>query len=71
MPKESYFPDTKEPHVHTHKGGADFTNTGHNHKKLQEGNLVRKANCEAVINDLKNGNAREKSIAAYIKTTFL
>lgn len=71
MPKESFFPDAKEPHVHIHKGGADFTNTGHKHKKLQEGNLVRKPNCEAVINDLKGGNAREKSIAEYIKKEFL
>ena len=50
---------------------TDFTDTRHSHKKLQEGNLVRKANCQAVIDDLKNGNAREKSIAAYIKKEYL
>lgn len=71
MPKESFYPDSKEPHVHIHKGGADFTDARHRHKKLQEGNLVRKPNCQAVIDDLKNGNAREKLIAAYIKQEFL
>ena len=71
MPKEFYWPDEKEPHVHVHKGGADFTDTRHAHKKLQEGNLVRRANCQAVIDDLKNGNTREKSIATYIREKYL
>jgi len=71
MPKDKYYPDEKEPHIHEHKGGVDFTNTGHRHKKLQEGNLVRKANCQAVIDELKAGNPREKQIVAWIKRNLL
>ena len=59
------------PHINEHKGGVDFTDTRHKHKKLQEGNEVRKANCQAVIDDLKDGNDREKKIATWIKDKLL
>lgn len=68
---DKYFPDTKEPHIHEHKGGVDFTDTRHHHKKLQEGDMVRKANCQAVIDELKSGNDREKKIAEWIKKNLL
>lgn len=68
---DKYFPDTKEPHIHEHKGGVDFTNVGHRHKKLQEGDQVRKSNCQAVIDELKDGNDREKKIADWIKKNLL
>ncbi|MEP6738991.1 MAG: hypothetical protein ABJA61_01345 [Caldimonas sp.] len=71
MPKEYYFPDAKEPHVHVHKGGATFTDTRHKHKDLQSGDKISKPNCNAVIDDLKAGNEREKKIAEWIKKEFL
>jgi hypothetical protein len=71
MPKDKYFPDTDEPHIHQHKGGVDFTRVGHAHKKLKDGDQVRRANCQAVIDDLKNGNDREKQIVGWIKKNLL
>lgn len=71
MPKDSFFPDAKEPHIHEHKGGVTFTDTRHKHKDLKAGNLVRKANCQAVVDDLKNGNPREKKIAKWIEDNLL
>lgn len=68
---DKYFPDAKEPHIHIHKGGVTFTSDKHSHKKLQEGNLVMKSNCNAVISDLASGNAREKQIAGWIKKELL
>ena len=68
---DKYFPDSKEPHVHIHKGGATFTDTRQKHKDLQSGSQVRKQSCQEVYDDLKDGNAREKSIAEWIKKEFL
>jgi hypothetical protein len=71
MGKEKYIPSEKEPHIHIHKGGATFTDTRHKHKDLVDGSQVRKANCQAVYDDLKDGNAREKEIAEYILKEYL
>jgi len=70
-PKEKYFPDAAEPHIHIHKGGATYTNTRHKHKKLMEGTEVMAANCRSVISELEDGTDREKSIAKYIKDKIL
>ncbi len=71
MPADKYFPDAKEPHLHYHKGGVTFTDTRHKHKDLVAGDQTRKSNCQAVFDDLKNGDEREKKIAAQIKKEFL
>ncbi len=68
---DKYFPDAKEPHIHEHNGGIDFTNVGHAHKKLLDGDQLREDNCKAVIDDLKakkgGPTARENQIIDYIK----
>jgi len=72
MPKDKYFPDTDEPHIHQHKGGVEFTRAkGHAHKKLKDGDIVRRPACQEVIDDLKNGNDRDKQIVAWIKKNLL
>jgi hypothetical protein len=71
MPKDKYFPDSKEPHLHYHKGGVTFTSTGHRHKALVDGDKTNKSNCKAVYEDLIGGNDREKSIAEKIEDEFL
>jgi hypothetical protein len=71
MPADKYFPDAKEPHLHYHKGGVTFADTRHNHKDLVAGDQTRKSNCQAVYDDLKGGNDREKKIAAEIKKEWL
>jgi hypothetical protein len=66
---DKYIPDAKEPHIHEHNGGIDFTAVGHAHKKLLEGNMLREQNCIAVIDDLKakGPKTRENQIIDYIK----
>ncbi len=53
MPKESFYPDHKEPHVHLHKGGATFTDVGHNHRTLQNGSVLYRGVVREVIADLQ------------------
>jgi hypothetical protein len=69
--RDTYFPDVKEPHIHTHKGGVTFTSDKHSHKNLQDGDKVLKNNCNNVIEELQNGNEREKSIAQWIQKNLL
>jgi hypothetical protein len=65
---DKFFPDTKEPHIHEHGGGIDYTNTKHAHKKLLEGDQLREENCKAVIDDLKaKPTEREAKIIQYVK----
>ena len=71
MAADKYFPDAKEPHLHYHKGGVTFTDTRHRHKDLVAGDQTRKPNCQAVFDDLKAGDDREKKIAAQIKKDYL
>jgi len=68
MPKEYYYPDTKEPHIHVHKGGSTFTDIGHNHRTLENGDKVYKGVVNEVIEDLKSrGDTRSVKIATWIK----
>ena len=71
MAKDKYIPDEKEPHIHKHKGGVDFTSVGHHHKKLQTGDLVFTANCQEVIAEQKNANPRGMKIATWIEKNLL
>lgn len=72
MPADKFYPDAKEPHIHEHKGGVDFTNVGHNHKFLQRGDKINKNVCKEVVADLKEaGGDREKKIAKWIEDNLL
>ncbi len=71
MPKEYFFPDEKEPHLHVHKGGVTYTDTRHKHKDLKSGSSVLRNNCTAVVTDLQAGNAREQRIAQWIQAELL
>ncbi|MCH7369612.1 MULTISPECIES: hypothetical protein [Aeromonas] len=69
MPKESFYPDTNEPHIHLHRGGATFTDIGHNHRTLVRGSLVYRGTVQEVIVDLQGrGDNRSIQIAQYIQS---
>ncbi|MGL5813991.1 hypothetical protein [Aeromonas sp.] len=71
MPKESFYPDHKEPHVHLHKGGATFTDVGHNHRTLQNGSVLYRGVVREVIADLQTrGDDRSRELATYIHRNF-
>ena len=71
MPKETFYPDKKEPHIHKHKGGVTFTDDRHKHKTLQKGELVYKPACQEVIAEQKNANPRGMKIATWIEANLL
>jgi hypothetical protein len=67
MPKEFFFPDEKEPHIHVTKGGITFTNIKHNHRTLVDGDKVRDNVVREVIDDLKAaGDKRSERIVDWI-----
>jgi hypothetical protein len=69
MPRESFYPDVGEPHIHLHRGGATFTDIGHNHRTLVNGSLVYRGVVREVIAELETrGDARSRQIASYIQT---
>ena len=72
MAQDKFYPDSREPHIHIHKGGITFTDTRHSHKKLQEGNLVRRAAVQQVIDDLTPLiiEPRIRDIVAWINKEF-
>ena len=63
---DKYFPDTKEPHIHQHKGGITYTAVGHSHKNLVKGSKVYKNVVKDLVKELKSGSTREKKIAKWI-----
>lgn len=71
MPKEYYYPDEKEPHIHKHKGGVTFTDIGHSHRTLQKGDLVYQNVVGEVVQDLQArgaaGDKRALQIAGWIQ----
>ncbi|MCY9823251.1 hypothetical protein [Aeromonas media] len=68
MPKESFYPDTNEPHIHLHRRGTTFTDIGHNHRTLVRGSLVYRGTQQEVIADLQSrGDARSLQMAQYIQ----
>lgn len=68
MPKEYYYPDAKEPHVHVHKGGITYTGVGHNHRDLYHGDQRRGGVIDEVIQDLVSaGDERSLDIAQWIR----
>lgn len=71
MPKESFYPDHKEPHVHLHKGGATFTDVGHNHRTLQSGSVLYRGVVREVVADLQTRvDDRSRELATYIQRNF-
>lgn len=68
MPKEYYYPDTSEPHVHVHKNGMTFTNVGHRHKTLADNQGTRPNAVAEVIQDLQaDGSARALDLIQWIR----
>ena len=68
MPRESFYPDTNEPHIHLHSGGATFTDIGHSHRTLVRGSLVYRGTLQEVIAELqRRGDARSLQMAQYIQ----
>lgn len=53
MAKESFFPDSKEPHLHIHSNGVTFTDARHRHKNLVDNSGVRKNAVTEAIDELK------------------
>ncbi|MEJ2307998.1 MAG: hypothetical protein P8Z31_07660 [Gammaproteobacteria bacterium] len=67
MPKEYYYPDHKEPHIHVHKGGATFTDITHNHRNLYMGDKVYAGVVQEVLADLADrGDPRSMQIHTWI-----
>ncbi len=68
MPRESFYPDHREPHLHLHRGGATFTDVGHNHRTLQRGSMIYRGVVREVLAELQaRGDERSKAIATYIQ----
>lgn len=68
MPREFYYPDVKEPHIHSFKNGAVFTDVGHNHRTLYKGSLVYQGVVNEVVQDLLGrGDDRSRQIANWIQ----
>ena len=68
MPKEFYFPDVKEPHIHVHKGGITFTGTSHNHRNLVSGDKVYAGVVKELVEELQElGDERSLEIVQWIK----
>lgn len=69
MPRESFYPDTNEPHIHLHRGGATFTYVGQNHRPLVRGSLLYRGTVQEVIAVQQGrGDDRSTQMAQYIQT---
>lgn len=72
MPRDFFFPDAKEPHIHVHKGGIEFTDIGHNHRTLVDGDQTRENVAREVAAELQErGDERSLSIAKWITENLL
>ena len=68
MPRDKFHPDTKEPHIHEHKGGITFTDVGHSHRMLVCGSQIRYGTLNEVVTDLRSRNDdRATQIADWIR----
>jgi hypothetical protein len=68
MPKNSYYPDEAEPHLHIHKNGVTFTGVGHNHRNLQRGDVIYYGTINALIVELEEaGDDRSLQMVQYIR----
>ncbi|WP_338589006.1 hypothetical protein VXM60_12035 [Shewanella khirikhana] len=68
MPKEYFYPDVKEPHIHHHKGGITFTDIGHSHRTLVSGSKDYHGVIREVIADLqRRGDSRSLDIVQHIR----
>ena len=57
MPRESFYPDTNEPHIHLHS-----------HRTLVRGSLVYRGTLQEVLAELqRRGDARSLQMAQYIQ----
>ncbi|MDE6761451.1 MAG: hypothetical protein K2J90_12385 [Lachnospiraceae bacterium] len=75
LKKNQYIPNTKEPHLHIHRGGITFTNVGHRHRGLVDGNTVRTDVINDVLRNLQQlateGNHNAQPIIDYINNNIL
>lgn len=68
MPKEYFVPDTKEPHIHVHKGGVTFTDIGHSHRTLENGDKTYTGTVSEVVATLnERGDDRSKLMVNWIE----
>lgn len=72
MPRDRYYPDEGEPHVHVHRGGATFTDVGHNHRYLQRGDVIYYGTVNALVAELEErGDERSLQIVQWINDNVL
>jgi hypothetical protein len=72
VPRESYYPDESEPHLHIHRGGVTYTGVGHNHRNLQRGSVIYHGTINTLIAELEEaGDDRSLQIRDYVRDNIL